>query len=219
MGYGTKLAHANPHIVHIDAVNTLALLRYIRAKDAGPSLEGVATALRALPTLLRHLRHEINDDESPLNRHAERFGGSSHLHPLIEETNLVLHELGEVLDLGDEVRNHGYSEKEDVAQLDQHARRIQDRLVRQKSKIQSFLDDIQLRSNPPPVPPKVPMDDDSLDCIKDKLDTISAKIFRRRNSSLSETENDLWEQFLIELEREGFDKYKLRKNKVTYHRS
>ncbi|KAJ2905912.1 hypothetical protein MKZ38_003700 [Zalerion maritima] len=208
-----QLEHSNRHIVHLDAVEALAQVHYRRIKDAGSSLGGAASSLRALPTLLRHLRAEAEDKDSPLNRDTHRYSVARHLHPLIEETNLVLHELGEVLSLGDRVRRDGYTDKEEVQRLDRDTKRVEERLVRQKRRIQRLLDEVQLDGLAPPVPPKIAMQEESLDTIKDKLDVIAAKLFKRRGSNLSETDEDLWEQFSVELEREGFDRDVLRKNK------
>ncbi len=52
--------------------------------------------------------------------------------------------------------------------------------------------------------------------IKDKVDAIAAKLFhRRRDSGFSEDGEDLWQQFRYELEKEGFSKDVLFKNKVS----
>jgi hypothetical protein len=88
------------------------------------------------------------------------------------------------------------------------------KLANQKTSIEIVLDSVQLHN---PVKARRMLedtDDWQLDRIKDKVDAIAMRIFRRRSSASTGAEGDLWEQFRSELEIEGFSSEVLLENEV-----
>ena len=91
---------------------------------------------------------------------------------------------------------------------------IRTKLANQKLNLDMFLDTVQLH-NPAASHPVVDTDNANLDSIKDKVDTIAARIFQREGSNASGgAEDELWLQFRNELEKAGFSREVLRRNQV-----
>lgn len=219
----------------IEPVDALARQLYHGARTAGPDFTDVATAVRALHTVLKHLRAEAEDPDSLLNSAGPHGDGENNqyarqLTPIVEDSDFTLKQLDTILqkygNVGetadgrdaevqgtDESRsnsNMGSREKDMVAL-------IRTKLANQKTNIDLFLDTIQLHN---PVKSRGVLesaDDRQLDSIKDKVDAIAAKLFHRRDPAGSEDEEELWQQFRTELENSGFSSDVLRRNKVSAH--
>ncbi len=94
---------------------------------------------------------------------------------------------------------------------------MRSKLATQKANITVFLDTVQLHNPAKEQPRSLAFqnaDAHQLDLIEDKVDAVAARVFRRRVTAGTETEDDLWQQFRAELEAEGFSSEVLQRNKV-----
>ncbi|CAH0004066.1 unnamed protein product [Clonostachys byssicola] len=178
----------------IDAIDVFARNIYLRVKQE-PSLAEVADAVRQLHTGLRHLRVEAADPDSLLSDPSSVY--ASQVSPLVEDCSRTLRLLEHALN--DEGRGLGS---------------VKAQLKGRKATIDSFLDAVQLQ-NPRSRPGKSVVDtaQPGLDGIKDKVDQIAEKIFQRKNSGFGDGDDNLWEEFQSELEKQGFDPAILRQHK------
>jgi len=204
-------------VAQIDAVDAIALELYRRAKTSGPDFQDIATVVRRLHTVLRHLKVEAEDPDSLLNSD----NGSSNsvyarqLTPTIEDCDFTLKQLETILEKygGDEGgRPKGVAAME-AREKDMIAL-IRTKLANQKTNIDMFLDTVQLH-NPNKAQHVVDESGAGLDDIKNKVDAIASRLFSRRDSGFGEDDEDLWRQFQAELEKEGFSNEVLKKNKVS----
>lgn len=191
----------------LDGVDAFARDLYHRAKSAGPDFETATTAVRRLHSVLKHVRAEVEDAESTLNVSERSTLYQRKLARIVEDSEFTLQSLESILDKNTE-----------GTPLDDGARNkvgnIASQLADDKAAIDAFLDSVQLPSKPQKV---VDTHDASLDGIKDKVDAIAARICRSRNADGSGANHDdetMWHQFQEELEKEGFSKDVLQKNKV-----
>lgn len=222
---GSSASHVSPSV--IEDVDNFALGLYRRAPNGGPDFEDIAYAARNLHTVFRHLKVEVEDPESPLNIDNSAVY-TRQLTPIIEDCDFTLKQLKTILDKYDGrlPRNDGkVSPTQRRTRMDgemgwtmEHVERekinlIQTKLINQKLNLDMFLDTVQLRNSRS----RKAVDPNSagLDAIKDKVDAIAFRICQRRNSGLNENEEELWRRFKDELEREGFSREVLRKNKVS----
>ncbi|KAK1981944.1 hypothetical protein LZ30DRAFT_66321 [Colletotrichum cereale] len=191
-------------VPNLSAVDAFARALYRRAKASGPDFADVATAVRRLHTVLKHLRVEAEDPDSLLNSDASSVYARQ-LAPLVEDCDFALKQLETILEKYGEAPRLEERERDMVAM-------IRSKLASQKTNIDMFLDTVQLH-NPSKAQRIVDEHGGNLDNIKDKVDAIAARLFARRDSGIGEDDEDLWQQFRSELEREGFAKDVLRKNK------
>jgi hypothetical protein len=208
----------NSTLESIDAVDAFANTLYLRASNTSDSsLFDVAATVRQLHIALRHVRIEAADPDSLLNSAAEASLYARQLRPIVEDSGFALKQLEVVLD------KYGPGA---VARLDADGTRdrderiaaIRSKLANERINVEMFLDTVQLHS-----PVHVlnngayeSSSQSSLDGIKDKVDAIAHRLFNRRDSGFSDErdEDDLWQQFKVELEHEGFSPDVLRKHKV-----
>ncbi|KAI0378672.1 hypothetical protein F5Y04DRAFT_290843 [Hypomontagnella monticulosa] len=211
----------------IERVDAFARKQCKRARAAGPELEEIALTVRNLHTVLKHLKFEVEDPESPLSNVDDSAVYARQLIPILEDSEFALKQLDTILgkkhdlssDGGSEATNGGMqmdgekgwtmleSRERDMIDL------ISTKLAKQKLNIDMFLDTVQLQ-NPSKSRRMVDTTSANLDSIKDKMDAIASRIFQRNNSNLidSSNEEELWEQFRDELDQAGFSRDVLRKN-------
>lgn len=224
---GVSAPHASTSI--IDGVDAFALRLYRRARNSGTDFEDIAFVVRNLHTVLKHLKSEAESPESLL-----AVGDSAvytrQLTPIIEDCEFTLQQLNTILDKygdhsgGNDGRvsptkhrtrmdgNMGWT-MENVER--EKIKLIKNKLMKQKLNIDMFLDTIQLH-NRPRSEEMVDTSGVDLESIKDKVDAIATRICSRRNSGLTQDEEELWMRFRNELEREGFSREVLRKNQVSH---
>lgn len=200
---------SNGTTVPIGAVDAIARALFRRAKTAGPEFADIATAVRRLHTVLKHLKAEAEDPDSLLNAGSSATVYARQLTPLVEDCDFTLKQLDTILEKYGGVTRLEERERDMVAM-------IRTKLANQKTNIDMFLDTIQLH-NPGKAQRIVDEQGGNLDDIKDKVDAIAARLFARRDSGIGDDEEDLWQQFRSELEKEGFSKEVLRKNKVLFN--
>ncbi|OLN87124.1 hypothetical protein CCHL11_08952, partial [Colletotrichum chlorophyti] len=188
----------------LGTVDAFARTLFRRAKTAGLEFADVATAVRRLHTVLKHLKAEAEDPDSLLNSDASSVYVRQ-LTPLVEDCDFTLKQLDTILE------KYGEATKLEERQRDMVAM-IRTKLANQKTNIDMFLDTVQLH-NPSKAQRIVDEQGGNLDDIKDKVDAIAARLFARRDSGIGDDDEDLWQQFRVELEKEGFSKEVLRKNK------
>ncbi|KAK6062984.1 hypothetical protein SCUP515_12826 [Seiridium cupressi] len=202
----------------IDDVDAFAKRLYRRARAAGVDFADVATVVRGVHTVLKHLKVEVEDPGSLLNTNQSPVYARQ-LTPIVEDCEFTLKQLDTLLERfggsgsgsEEEDRNRQFDQRPlDSRERDMIAL-IRTKLANQKLHIDMFLDTVQLH-NPSKSHPIVETSNANLESIKDKVDTIAARITQRRDSSLSEGDDELWLQFRDELEKEGFSKDVLRKN-------
>ncbi len=211
----TVMSHGEP-VAQIDAVDAFARQLYRRAKNAGPDYDDVATIVRRVHTVLKHLKVEAEDDDSLLGTGGAIYARK--LTTIVEDCDFELKQLETHLDKyhADGDHERPAKDEEDAALERERTARIRTRLSDVKTNIDIFLDTIQLRDLTKTRSDVVDGTAANLDNIKDKVDAIAAKLFhRRRDSGFSEDGEDLWQQFRYELEKEGFSKDVLSKNKVS----
>lgn len=200
------------NLEHIDAVDAFARNLYLLAKQSGPSFEHVATAVRQLHIVLRHLRVEAADPDSLLNSpNASVYGRQ--LGPMLEDCDFTLKTLDTML----EKFGNGKS-IENEREVADRAAIIKSRLMGDRTNLDIFLDTVQLH-NPANKPDRVvDGSQGSLEGIKDKVDEIATRLFQRRDGrGFAEDEDNLWQGFKAELEKEGFSPHVLRKHKVRLY--
>ncbi|KAI1409453.1 hypothetical protein F5Y13DRAFT_203366 [Hypoxylon sp. FL1857] len=207
----------------IEQVDAFARKLYKRARAASPELDEIATTVRNLHTVLKHLKFEAEDPESMLCADGSAVYARQ-LKPILEDSEFALKQLETILEkkhigadgpdgAGAGARMDGEkgwtmleSRERDMIDL------IRTKLANQKLSIDMFLDTIQLH-NPSKSRQMVDTSSANLDSIKDKVDAIASRICQRKNSNLTDgNEEDLWEKFRDELERAGFSRDVLRKN-------
>lgn len=210
----------------IERVDAIARKQCKRARAAGPELEEVAVTVRNLHTVLKHLKFEVEDAESPLSSVDGSAVYARQLMPILEDSEFTLKQLDTILGKKHEgsdgegtnggVQMDGEkgwtileSRERDMIDL------ISTKLAKQKLNLDMFLDTVQLQ-NPSKSRRMVDTTSANLDDIKDKVDVIASRICQRNNSNLVDgNEEDLWEQFRDELDRAGFSRDVLRKNQVS----
>lgn len=212
----------------IQTVDALARALYRRARLSGPDFSDIATVVRSLHTCLKHLRVEAEDPDSLLNTtQQEHSVYARQLGPIVEDCDFTLKQLDTILEKyggssadtpsEEGPPRDGYimgtadSREKDMIAL------IRTKLANQKTNIDIFLDTVQLH-NPAKARQQFVDNPQSqqLDSIKDKVDAIASRLARRRVATMSAgelEEEELWQQFSTELEREGFSSQVLMRNK------
>ena len=146
------------------------------------------------------------------------------LAPIIEDCNFTLEQLETVLakyGLENDIAHGSPDAGQGRRELSMHEHDVvslmRSKLAAQKTNISVFLDTVQLRNPNKEQPRRLDYrrtDAHQLGLIEDKVDAVAARLFRRRITNGVETEEDLWQDFCAELEREGFSRDVLRQNKV-----
>lgn len=227
-------------ISSITAVAASARSLYRRAKISGPEFVDVAPVVRSLHTVVKHLRAEAEDPDSLLNSSQQESSiYARQLTPIVEDTDFTLKQLDTILEKYGSYPSDNSSEEGNGTRRNRAnsgVKRMEDRekdmvqlirtkLANQKTNIDIFLDTVQLH-NPTRQHQPVDLDradDKQMNNIKDKVDAVAARIFQRRaRARLSadapdESQEDMWQQFWIELVNEGFSGEVLRKHKVSPH--
>lgn len=225
-------------ISSISAVAAIARGLYRRAKTSGPDFADVAPVVRSLHSVIKHLRAEAEDPDSLLNSSQQESSiYARQLTPIVEDTDFTLKQLDTILEKYGSYPSDHSSEDGNVPRRNRansRVKRMEDRerdmvqlirtkLANQKTNIDIFLDTVQLH-NPTRQHQPVNLDradDKQMNNIKDKVDAVAARIFQRRaRGRLSgdvpdESQEDMWQQFWVELVKEGFSGDILRKHKVS----
>lgn len=218
-------------ISSISAVAATARGLYRRAKISGPEFADVAPVVRALHAVVKHLRAEAEDPDSLLNT-AQQDSSlyARQLTPIVEDTDFTLRQLDTILEkYGSYPSDH--SSEDGSSNATRRNRMMEDRerdmvqlirtkLANQKTNIDIFLDTVQLHN---PTRQHQPVDvgradDKQMNNIKDKVDIVAARIFQSRaraGDAHDESQEDMWQQFWVELVKEGFSGEVLRKHKVS----
>jgi hypothetical protein len=213
-------AAAHPSLGGIENLDTFAKQLYRRARGAGTEFSEVATVVRGLHTVLKHLKVEAEDPGSLLNSdHSSVY--SRQLTPILEDCDFMLKQLDAVLKRTggsssgseEEGRNGDMGDKKLETEERDKIDLIRSKLAKERLNIDMFLDTVQLH-NPSKSHQIVDANNVDLESIKDKVDTIAAKITQRNDSISSEGDDELWLQFRNELEKEGFSRDVLRNNQV-----
>lgn len=193
----------------IDAVDAFARSLYQRVKQSGAAFVDVASAVRCLHLALRHLRVEAADPDSLLNR-PDVTVYARQLKPVVEDSDFTLSQLAALLD------KYGHGKSVDDEQTrDERVEVMRTKLISGKTNIDMFLDTVQLHASAAQ-PDRVVNNGSqpSLEGIKDKVDEIASRLFRRSDGKgLVEDEDGLWQEFKAELEKQGFSPQVLRKHK------
>ncbi|KAI0436370.1 hypothetical protein F4803DRAFT_233915 [Xylaria telfairii] len=216
-----------PILAPIDALDTFARKLYRRARNAGSSFESVATVVRDLHTVLKHLKVEAEDPESLLSCENSAVY-IRQLAPIIEDGEFTLRQLDTILEKyfdsgsdgsgisGDGERHVLVNDGDkgwtmlDSMELEK-VDFIRGKLADQKLNIDMFLNTVQLH-NPSKSRQLVDTTSTDLDVIKDKVDVIASRLCQRKDSGFGENEERLWEQFRDALQEDGFSKDVLRNN-------
>lgn len=223
-------------ISYISSVAATARNLYRRAKTSGPEFAEIATGVRPLHSVLKHLRAEAEDPDSLLNSDGyESSVYARQLTPIVEDTDFTLKQLDTILEKYGSYPSDGESPDSGRRErANTSAKRMEDRerdmvalirtkLANQKTNIDIFLDTVQLH-NPTRQHKPVDLehaDDQQMDKIKDKVDVVAARLFQRRarasasGDAAQESEDQMWQQFWAELVKEGFSSDVLRKHKVS----
>jgi hypothetical protein len=207
------------------SVDEFALRVFRRAHASGPAFATLAAALRELKKELGHLHSEAEDPESLLNQpgSAGQPGRSAayarELTSLVEDSDLVLKKVETILKkyADDDSNGVGPNSRRSDVELQERDTRIdllQKEVTSQRVKIDVFLDTVQLHNPSKNQQALDNIGDDELERIKSKVDAVAARLFRNKNSPIEGPTDDLWQEFREELEKEGFSKEVLRKNKV-----
>ncbi|PSR76475.1 hypothetical protein BD289DRAFT_486833 [Coniella lustricola] len=206
---------------------------YRRARTSGPDFDEVASVVRSLHTVVKHLRAEAQDPDSLLNGAQQQSSVyARQLAPLLEDTDFTLKQLDTILHkygsspsdggiddgvyhhLADHAATKLENREKDMLQL------LRIKLSNQKTHIDIFLDTVQLHNparQPPPVRPDQ-VDAQLQNNIKDKIDVVAARCFQRRararaSGEATDDSEELWQQFSSELAKEGFASDVLQKHK------
>jgi hypothetical protein len=195
---------------------------YRKCRDAGGEYEEIAHEVRALHTVLRHLKYEVEAPESPLNKDRSIWGRQ--LSPIIGDCDFTLRQLdGLILKYGrlattprilrDGVR-FGSNEMDQLGT-------IRVKLISHKTSLTLFLDTIQLHQSGK-VATTLDNHGGQLDVILDKVDNIAARMTQRSGSVMTGYDDDdeeVWKQFRRELIAEGFSSEVLQQHKVRSPRN
>ncbi|OBU00058.1 hypothetical protein VE01_01773 [Pseudogymnoascus verrucosus] len=195
---------------------------YRQCKNADDAYFEIGREIRALHTVLRHLKYEVQAPESILNR--DRALYARDLAPLISDCRFTLEDLEELLRKYGDIKNNdrGGSTtgrlwnqfKFGSIEMDQLGT-VRVKLINHKTNITALLDTIQLHESS-----RVAMTLDNhggqLDIILDKVDNIASRMGQRAASLMTTYEDDdkeVWKSFRRELVAEGFSSDVLTRHK------
>lgn len=208
----------------ITTVVTFCRDLYRRCRSASDEYDEIRREVRGLHTVLKHLKSEIEDENSPLNRDRSLWGNQ--LAPIIGDCDFTLRQLdGQLLKYGrllegNEAWNAGDKASWDCIrfgsnEMDQLGS-IRVKLISHKTSLTLFLNTIQLHESGK-MAKSLDIQGEQLDVILDKVDYIAAKIVQRAGTLMTSYEDDdkeVWKQFRRELISEGFSSDVLQQHKV-----
>lgn len=202
-------------------VVTFARKLYRQCRNAGGEYLEISREVRGLHTVLKHLKIEVEADDSVLNRDQALY--ARELAPVIGDCDYTLRQLDELLQkygrlvshegssagrLWDKIR-FGSNEMDDLGS-------IRMKLINHKTTITVFLETVQLHESGRM---SLVLDNQGgqLDMILDKVDNIAARISQRADSIMTTYDDDdkeVWKEFRRELVKEGFSSDVLTQHKV-----
>ncbi|OBT66848.1 hypothetical protein VE03_04012 [Pseudogymnoascus sp. 23342-1-I1] len=195
---------------------------YRQCKNANDAYFEIGREIRALHTVLRHLKYEVQAPESILNR--DRALYARDLAPLIADCRFTLEDLEDLLRKYGDIRNDDRSGsatgrlwnqiKFGSIEMDQLGS-VRVKLINHKTNITALLDTIQLRESSR-VATTLDNHGGQLDIILDKVDNIASRMGQRAASLMTTYENDdkeVWKSFRRELVQEGFSSDVLTRHK------
>lgn len=223
-------------VLSISAVAAVARNLYRRAKSSGPDFAEIATVVRPLHLVLKHLRAEAEDPDSLLNASGQESSVyARQLAPIVEDTDFTLKQLDTILEkYGSYPGDYDHLENGHRDSGNSSGKRMEDRerdmialirtkLANHKTNIDIFLDTVQLH-NPTRQHQTFDLehaDGKQMNAIKDKLDIVAARLSQRRAKAWASgdaaegSEEEMWQLFWAELVKEGFSSDVLRKHKVS----
>ncbi|KAA8572301.1 hypothetical protein EYC84_002927 [Monilinia fructicola] len=176
---------------------------YRRCRSAGGEYDEISREVRGLHNVLKHLKSEVEDEDSLLNRVQSIW--ERQLAPIIGDCDITLKQLdGLLLKYGRLSEGSGGGNGSTEA-LWEKMRRV----------LTLFLDNIQLHENAG-MAKNLNVQGEQLDVILDKVDHIAAKISKRAKTPITSLEDDdkeVWKQFRRELISEGFSNDVLQQHK------
>lgn len=201
-------------------VVTFARRLYRQCRNAGGEYLEISREVRGLHTVLKHLKYEVEDPESVLNRDKQQY--ARELAPVIGDCDYTLRHLDELLQkygrlagqeggagrLWDKIR-FGSNELDELGS-------VRMKLINHKTSITVFLDTVQLHESGR-MSAVLDNQNGQLDVILDKVDAIAARIGQRAGSIMTTYDDDdkeVWKQFRRELVQEGFSSDVLQQHKV-----
>ncbi|OAF57698.2 hypothetical protein VC83_05676 [Pseudogymnoascus destructans] len=195
---------------------------YRQCKNADDAYFEIGREIRALHTVLRYLKFEVQAPESILNR--DRALYARDLAPLIADCRFTLEDLEELLRKYGDIRNNDRSGdtsgelwnqiKFGSIEMDQLGT-VRVKLINHKTNITALLDTIQLRESSR-VATTLDNHGGQLDIILDKVDNIASRMGQRAASLMTTYEDDdkeVWKSFRRELVAEGFSSDVLTRHK------
>ncbi|KFY10342.1 hypothetical protein V491_07695, partial [Pseudogymnoascus sp. VKM F-3775] len=195
---------------------------YRQCKNADDAYFEIGREIRALHTVLRHLKYEVQAPESILNR--DRALYARDLAPLIADCRFTLEDLEGLLRKYGDIRNDDKSGsatgrlwnqiKFGSIEMDQLGS-VRVKLINHKTNITALLDTIQLRESSR-VATTLDNHGGQLDVILDKVDSIASRMGQRAASLMTTYEDDdkeVWKSFRRELVMEGFSSDVLTRHK------
>ncbi|KAF4635357.1 hypothetical protein G7Y89_g2745 [Cudoniella acicularis] len=201
----------------IDVTNFCKAL-YRKCGDAGGEYDEISDEVKGLHTVLRHLKYEIEDPESLLNRDRPEWGGQLDL--IICDCDATLRQLDDLLQKYGRLnsnRKESRSSKSEIRrfnsiELDQLGT-IRVQLVSHQTGFTQFLDILQLQqSNNATI--VLDNEEGQLNIILDKVDAIAARMGHKSSKTNSIDSNDIgWNQFQKELVAAGFSDTILQQHK------
>lgn len=194
---------------------------YKHCKNAGGEYLEISREVRGLHTVLKHLKFEVEDPESLLNRDHSLYARD--LAPVIGDCDYTLRQLDELLQKYGRLGEPGGGKARELwekmrfgsAEMDQLGD-IRMKLINHKTSITVFLDTVQLHETGRM---SLVLDNQGgqLDMILDKVDNIAARMGQRSGSIMTTYDDDdkeVWKQFRRELVAEGFSSDVLQQHKV-----
>ena len=206
-----------------DIIIVVAFARklYRQCRNAGGEYLEISREVRGLHTVLRHLKYEVEAEESVLNHDHSLY--ARELAPVIGDCDFTLRQLDDLLQkygrlasreggsagrLWDKIR-FGSNEMDELGS-------IRMKLINHKTTITVFLDTVQLHESGRM---SLVLDNKGgqLDMILDKVDSIAARMGQRAGSIMTTYDDDdkeVWKEFRRELVKEGFSSDVLTQHKV-----
>ena len=197
---------------------------YRRCRDAGGDFEDAGRDVFALHSVLKHLKHEVEAPDSPLNRDLSLW--SRKLVPVLGNSHTTLLQLNGLLQKRDPRPSENGARTPLTPGLQWENSRlgaddkgqlvaIRAKILSHKTSMTLLIDTIQLHSSRSKVTlPEAQAE--QLDTILDAVDRLAGKLVRRNKASnIDKNEKELWKQFRAELVAEGFSYEILQQNKVS----
>ncbi|OBT99025.2 hypothetical protein VE01_02435 [Pseudogymnoascus verrucosus] len=199
---------------------------YQQCKNASDAYFEIGREIRALHTVLRHLKYEVQAPESILNR--DRALYARDLAPLIADCRYTLEDLEELIRKYGGLRSNESSSSKQLRNLIKSSSVEMDRLgsvemgqlgsvrvklINHKTNITALLDTIQL-SESSRLAATLDNHGGQLDIILDKVDNIAARMGQRASLiTYDDDDEEDWKIFRRELVAEGFSSVVLTRHK------